>query len=117
MLILDDELTLDDIPPADASWSGPWSGYPAYETVPELLLLRTPLPELFDCVRSVPLTVTQLEGAARFFASAAFERRSEEKNIRDDLAFAFSGLARFVARSDNPADIPAWLKDVLRATC
>jgi hypothetical protein len=57
------------------SGAGPWSGFPAYEVVPQDLLMGYPTVELVAAAQSPGLTPAQLEGAARFFASWDFDRQ------------------------------------------
>ncbi len=56
------------------SGSGPWSGYPMYEDVPEEMLLEYSSPDLLAAVNHDTLTGTQLAGAARFFAGPSFSK-------------------------------------------
>lgn len=51
---------------------GPWSGFPAYEQLPEKLLLAMPMDCLLAALHSDNLTSAQLEGAARLFAGWDF---------------------------------------------
>jgi hypothetical protein len=62
---------------------GSWSGYPAYECVPERLLLCMPFSALSEALRARGLTPAQLEGAARFFAGWQFrcERRADAMRL------------------------------------
>jgi hypothetical protein len=52
--------------------AGPWSGFPAYEQLPERLLLTLPMDCLLAALDSEILTAAQLEGAARLFAGWNF---------------------------------------------
>ncbi|MGC4066369.1 MAG: hypothetical protein QM784_17405 [Polyangiaceae bacterium] len=63
--------------------AGPWSGFPAYEQLPENLLLALPIGCLLDALNSEPLTSAQLEGAARLFAGWTFgkTRRRDLKRL------------------------------------
>jgi len=54
------------------SGAGPWSGFPAYESIAETLLLDFPTDEIVNVVQSTPMTDVQLEGAARLFADWDF---------------------------------------------
>ncbi len=57
------------------SGAGPWSGYPAYESHVEKLLLDYSTAELLTAVESQPLTPQQVEGAARLFGGWTFNKR------------------------------------------
>jgi hypothetical protein len=50
------------------SISGSWHATPAFELAPEALLRDFAPAEMVSALQSAPLTDTQLEGAARFFA-------------------------------------------------
>lgn len=69
------------------SGAGPWSGFPAYEMVPESLLLDFSTKELLDVIESTPLTGTQTEGAARLFGGWDFsqKRPGDLKTLPADL--------------------------------
>jgi hypothetical protein len=54
---------------------GPWSGFPMYEQVVELLLMDFPTEALITVLTQQPLTPRQLEGAARYFAGWEFRKR------------------------------------------
>lgn len=54
--------------------AGPWSGFPAYEALPEKLLMAMPMDCLLAALHSENLTGAQLEGAARLFAGWDFGR-------------------------------------------
>lgn len=54
--------------------AGPWSGFPAYEQLPEKLLLALPIDCLLDALHSENLNAAQLEGAARLFAGWHFNQ-------------------------------------------
>lgn len=56
------------------SGSGPWSGYPGYETIAESALLKYQTSDLVAAVKSGELSETQKEGAARLFAGWDFNR-------------------------------------------
>jgi len=62
------------------SGAGPWSGFPAYESVAEQMLLEYPTPELLSSVAKVSLTEEQTEGAARLFAGWEFNRQRPRDN-------------------------------------
>jgi hypothetical protein len=61
------------------SGAGPWTGFPAYESIAENLLMTFPLDDLLSSLEIAELTDSQLEGAARLFAGWAFgtKRRQE----------------------------------------
>ena len=69
------------------SGQGPWSGFPAYEEVPELLLMQFPASAIVAALGSYPPTAQHLEGAARLFASYEFwtQRREEWQDIPVEL--------------------------------
>jgi hypothetical protein len=58
---------------------GPWSGFPAYESLAESLLMRIPISDIRRALDSPNLSEAKLEGAARFLAGWEFrsQRRSE----------------------------------------
>ena len=66
---------------------GPWSGFPAYESLAEGMLLAFPLDQLLSALSRHELDPAQLEGAARFFAGYYFTRYrgSEIHRIPPDL--------------------------------
>jgi len=55
-----------------ASGSGPWSGYPSYETVVSDVLLDYKIIELVNAIDLELLTPAVAEGAARLFCSSGF---------------------------------------------
>jgi hypothetical protein len=57
------------------SGDGPWSGFPAYESAAEELLLDIPTLDLVAAAQTDNLTDTQLEGAARLFGGWDFSQR------------------------------------------
>lgn len=57
------------------SGAGPWSGYPAYESAPEELLLEYPIAELVTAVETGKMTPARLEGAARLFGGWDFSQK------------------------------------------
>ena len=61
------------------SGKGPWSGYPAYESVPEHLLLKYATAEMVVALTKDPPSSAQLEGAARFFAGWEFQRKRKRE--------------------------------------
>lgn len=54
------------------SGAGPWSGYPSYESVPNMLLLYYPTKQLLESLEAADLTPQHWLGAARYFASWDF---------------------------------------------
>ena len=70
------------------SGQGPWSGFPAYESVAERLLLAFPVDQLLAALTRHELTPTQLEGAARFFAGYYFAkyRPSAIRHLPPDIS-------------------------------
>ncbi len=57
------------------SGDGPWSGFPAYESAAEELLLDLPTLDLIAAAQTDNLTESQLEGAARLFGGWSFSKR------------------------------------------
>jgi len=55
------------------SGSGPWTGFPAYEEVPELLLMEMPIAHLMQALANPRVSDQVLEGAARFLAGWNFQ--------------------------------------------
>jgi hypothetical protein len=80
------------------SGAGPWSGYPSYETVPNLLLLYYPTQLLIDTLRAGTPSERQWLGAARYFASWDFRKAKKED------------------RSLLPSDLKRWLIESARST-
>ncbi len=60
------------------SGSGPWSGFPSYESAAENLLLDYSTIDIISATRSNKLSPTQTEGAARLFAGWSFTRQRPE---------------------------------------
>jgi hypothetical protein len=56
---------------------GSWSGFPAYETFAEEMLMEIPTSELLRVLDISELTATELEGAARLFAGWDFRKKRE----------------------------------------
>lgn len=54
--------------------AGPWSGFPAYESVAEQMLLEYPTSELVSAIAGQQLNEVEIEGAARLFGSWDFGR-------------------------------------------
>ena len=69
------------------SGDGPWSGFPAYESIPETLLLEYRLTDILSIVKSTTITDTQLEGLARLLAGWDFsqKRPKDVGNIPADI--------------------------------
>lgn len=59
---------------------GPWSGYPAYENVPEQMLLKYSTLELVAAATSRTLNEDETEGAARLFAGWDFNQSRPQDN-------------------------------------
>ena len=57
------------------SGSGPWSGFPSYESTAAELLLDIPTSDLVDAAQTDNLTDAQLGGAARLFGGWDFSQR------------------------------------------
>ena len=72
--------------------AGSWAPqtYPAYETVPEQLLMELPLATLVGALQDNPLDLAHLEGAARFFSGDLFRgmRGGEAAQLPPDLIAA-----------------------------
>jgi hypothetical protein len=73
------------------SGQGPWSGYPAYESTAEDLLLTFQTEEILGAIRKGELTPGQSEGAARLFGGWDFRRLRPEdgKKLDADLKKRF----------------------------
>ncbi len=69
------------------SGAGPWSGCPAYEEMPDELLLRFPTSKIISVVQSTSMSEAQMEGAARFFGGWDFShtRPNDLKLLSADL--------------------------------
>lgn len=60
---------------------GAWTGFPAYEEIPEYLLMDVPFEQLLSALQDTAVPEPRLEGAARFFAGWTFAKgRSTELN-------------------------------------
>jgi hypothetical protein len=82
------------------SGAGPWSGFPAYEEVPEKLLLQYSTEDLLGALESSDLSKAQLEGAARLFAGWNFGQ--QRPTDRNKLSKALKG--RLLAQALRSAD-------------
>ena len=59
--------------------AGPWSGYPAYESAAEELLLEYEVEDLIEAIGDIHgLSSTQIEGAARLFGDWSFSQRKPD---------------------------------------
>lgn len=68
------------------SGEGPWSGYPAYESLAEELLLQTPTDAVVAALESGPPNDSLLEGGARYLAGPfRRHRRQEFASVPDAL--------------------------------
>lgn len=63
------------------SGAGPWSGFPFYEEVPQLMLLEYPTSHLVAAVEGVTLSEQEAEGAARLFADWDFHQRRPDDGV------------------------------------
>ncbi len=61
------------------SGEGPWSGFPAYEDIPQQLLMEFSTAEILAAIESTSMSDTQLEGAARFFGGWELSVRRPDK--------------------------------------
>lgn len=61
--------------------TGPWSGFPVYESVPEQMLLKYSTPELVAAISSRALNEDEAEGAARLFAGWDFNQSRPQDNV------------------------------------
>ena len=68
------------------SGCGLWSGFPAYEELPNALLLQMPTRVLLRALTNT-LSDAQIEGASRFFTSSEFNQQKypDRKMLPDDL--------------------------------
>ena len=57
------------------SGAGPWSGYPAYESVAEDMLLEYNIEEITILIKKENLSLTQIEGVARLFGGWDFSKK------------------------------------------
>jgi len=55
---------------------GPWSGFPMYEEVPEMLLLGLPISILIQALDRFSVGSAEMEGAARYFFGWNFRQHS-----------------------------------------
>ncbi len=53
---------------------GTWSGYPAYENVPEALLVTLGTPPILDAIAGRALDAAALSGLARYFGSSEYRK-------------------------------------------
>jgi hypothetical protein len=64
------------------SGAGPWSGFPAYESIAEKMLLDYSTAELIAAIETVELTQAQTEGVARLFGGWEFSQlRPNERQL------------------------------------
>lgn len=84
------------------SGAGPWSGYPAYESMPERLLLAMPLDVLLAAIGDAP-DEQRREGAARLFSSWDFKqkRAADRAKIPEELRRRLLAHAKASAHEDN----------------
>ncbi len=78
------------------SGSGPWSGFPSYETAPEEMIQEYKTVDIVNVIEFNELNPSQKEGAARFFAGR--KRRNELDQLPDGLK---GELLEHVMQSDN----------------
>jgi len=57
------------------SGAGPWSGYPAYESVAEDMLLEYKIEDIVSFAQNEDLTTTQVEGVARLLGGWDFSKK------------------------------------------
>jgi hypothetical protein len=62
------------------SGAGPWSGYPAYESIAGGLLLDSKTADLLAAIKGWELTPAETEGVARLFAGFDFNRSRPDDN-------------------------------------
>jgi len=64
------------------SGAGPWSGFPAYEMIPEKMLLRIETRNIIKVVTTRTLTSSQMEGTSRYFVGWDFHRQKpKDENL------------------------------------
>jgi hypothetical protein len=64
------------------SGAGPWSGFSAYEDVPENMLFLYSTPELLTAIEGQELSTAEIEGVARFFGGWDFsQKRAEDDKL------------------------------------
>jgi hypothetical protein len=88
----------------NGSGAGPWSGYPAYESIAEELLLDFPTPDLVAAAQMDDLTDAEIEGAARLFASWNFAKKRPDDLQRLPLALKQT-LLEHARRSTNEDNV------------
>jgi hypothetical protein len=73
------------------SGTGPWSGYPSYESIAETMLLEYPTSEIVSAIQSTSLTSAQIEGGARLFGGWDFskERPNGLNEVPEDIKQMF----------------------------
>lgn len=59
--------------------NGAWTSFPAYEEIPEYLLIDVPFEQLLSALRGSSVPEPRLEGAARFFAGWTFAKKHSAK--------------------------------------
>jgi hypothetical protein len=71
----------------NGSGVGLWSGFPYYEVLPELLLLKYPTPDLLAAIKDQELKEPLIEGVARLFGGSDFvsTRQNDKKLLPKDL--------------------------------
>ncbi|NMO17036.1 hypothetical protein HPC49_30205 [Pyxidicoccus fallax] len=89
------------------SGKGPWSGYPSYEGAAKTLLLDYPIPVLLSALEGRELSASELEGAARLFASGEFGRQGRQERHLIPKALREQMLAQALASQDKDKRIRA----------
>jgi hypothetical protein len=94
------------------SGAGPWSGYPAYEHVADLLLMQHDFPDVIDAVAAGLDAPEEETGAARFIAIHARTRaeRSLVARIPEAVRSSLAARARATGIDDNIARLDAALR-------
>jgi hypothetical protein len=83
------------------SGSGPWTGFPAWELIPDQLLLAYPLATIVEVIRTGPHSDALVEGAARLLASWSYQPRWTQQIAALPIDVK-SMLWHHVMRSEDP---------------
>jgi hypothetical protein len=96
--------------------AGPWSGFPAYESLPELLLIRLGTDAVLGSIADHELPESQLAGLARYFGSYDLHRtrRSDPQKLPDPLRARLLAHVRAEGIADNVQRLEAALRPAER---
>jgi hypothetical protein len=96
--------------------AGPWSGFPAYESLAERLLIRLGTDAVLGSIADRELPDSVLDGVARYFGSYELHRtrRSDTQKVPEPLRSRLLARVRAQAIGDNLQRLEAALRPVER---